>query len=77
MTLPLTPGKAATPERLKLLQSGTHEFSVEGRATFTTPIGKRKVRFAQVGSMAFGQPPSSASAGILTSNPMTSLMVTR
>ncbi len=76
MTLPLTPGKAATPERLKRLQSGTHEFSVEGRATFTTPIGKRKVRFAQEGSMAFGQP-SSASAGTMVSRPTTSLTITR
>jgi hypothetical protein len=63
VTLPLTPKKVATPERLRHFQSGTHDFWVEGRATFTTPIGKRKVRFAQKGSMAFGRPSSSASAG--------------
>lgn len=77
LSLPLTPGKAATPERLRLLQSGTHEFSVEGRATFTTPIGKRKVRFAQEGSMAFGQPPSSASTGALAASWPASLSIPR
>jgi LEA14-like dessication related protein len=75
VTLPLTPGKAATPERLRLLQSGTHKFLVEGRATFTTPIGKRKVRFAQEGSMAFGQPPSSASAGTIGPSSAAKLIV--
>jgi hypothetical protein len=34
--------------------SGVHRFAIEGRATFTTPVGKRKVRFAQSGEMAFG-----------------------
>ena len=65
MTLPLKLAKAATPERLRRFQTGTHEFSVEGRATFTTPIGKRRVRFAQQGSMSFGRPESSAEMGAL------------
>jgi hypothetical protein len=69
VTLPLTPRQAATPEQLRRFQSGTHDFSVEGRATFTTPIGKRKVRFAQKGSMAFGRPASSASAGRFAATP--------
>jgi LEA14-like dessication related protein len=37
------------------LRSGVHTFAVQGRATFRTPIGTRKVRFAQEGSMVFGQ----------------------
>lgn len=68
MTLPLKLAKAATPDRLRRFQSGTHVFSVEGRATFTTPIGKRKVRFAQQGSMAFGKPASSAGIGALAAS---------
>lgn len=62
VALPIVPGRQATPARLQAFASGTHRFTVEGRATFTTPIGKRKVRFAQMGEMTFGQPPSSASA---------------
>jgi LEA14-like dessication related protein len=42
-------------ERLKSLSVGTHMFAVRGRATFHTPIGKRKVRFAQEGAMVFGE----------------------
>jgi LEA14-like dessication related protein len=43
----------ATPEHLRAFGSGTHNFAVRGRATFRTPIGKRKVRFAQEGDMVF------------------------
>jgi LEA14-like dessication related protein len=42
-------------ERLQSLRVGTHMFAVRGRATFHTPIGKRKVRFAQEGAMVFGE----------------------
>jgi LEA14-like dessication related protein len=43
----------ATPEHLRAFGSGTHNFAVRGRATFRTPIGTRKVRFAQEGNMVF------------------------
>ena len=62
LALPLVPNRSATTARLQAFNSGIHRFSIEGRATFTTPIGKRKVRFAQTGELAFGQPPSPASA---------------
>jgi LEA14-like dessication related protein len=54
VALPLSLAKQATPKRLQLLRSGTHRFAVRGRATFRTPIGTRKVRFAQEGSLLFG-----------------------
>jgi LEA14-like dessication related protein len=54
VALPLLLAKQATPERLQSLRSGTHRFAVRGRATFRTPIGTRKVRFAQEGSLLFG-----------------------
>lgn len=47
--------KRTTRERLQALGSGTHVFAVKGRATFRTPIGLRKVKFAQEGAMVFGQ----------------------
>lgn len=47
-----------TPEHLAALGSGTHTFAVRGRATFRTPFGTRKVRFAQQGAMMFGERPS-------------------
>ena len=43
------PDRDATPARLQAFGSGIHRFAIEGRATFTTPVGKRKVRFAQDG----------------------------
>jgi LEA14-like dessication related protein len=43
----------ATPQHLQVFGSGTHNFAVRGRATFRTPIGRRKVRFAQEGDMVF------------------------
>jgi LEA14-like dessication related protein len=53
VALALSLEKHATAERLAALGSGTHNFAVRGRATFRTPIGKRKVRFAQEGDMVF------------------------
>jgi hypothetical protein len=52
LALPLQ--ERTTPEHLKEFRSGTHTFAVRGRATFHTPIGTRKVRFAQEGAMVFG-----------------------
>jgi LEA14-like dessication related protein len=54
VALPLVPNRATTPARLQAFVSGIHRFSIQGRATFATPVGKRKVRFAQTGEMAFG-----------------------
>lgn len=54
VALPLSLARQATPEHLRSLGSGTHTFAVRGRATFRTPIGTRKVRFAQEGSLIFG-----------------------
>jgi LEA14-like dessication related protein len=64
MAFPLVRTSGATPERLQTLATGTHRFSVAGRATFTTPFGKRTVRFAQEGEMAFEPPASPASAPV-------------
>ena len=59
VALPLIPDRSATRARLQALNSGVHRFAIEGQATFTTPVGKRKVRFAQTGELAFGPPPLS------------------
>src|SRR6185437_14392279 len=56
VALPLVPDRSTTPATLQTFHSGVHRFAMEGRATFVTPIGKRKVRFAQVGELAFGGP---------------------
>jgi hypothetical protein len=56
VALPLVPNRATTPARLQAFGSGIHRFAIEGRATFKTPVGKRKVRFAQTGELAFGPP---------------------
>ena len=61
VALPLALARRATPEHLRALGSGTHTFAVRGRATFQTPIGTRKVRFAQEGSMIFGVRPGGSS----------------
>jgi len=53
--------KRATPSHLRTLDTGSHRFAVSGRATFRTPIGMRRVRFAEEGEMIFGRRPSSAS----------------
>lgn len=55
LALPLALEKRATPTHLRTLDTGSHRFSVSGRATFETPIGTRKVRFAEEGEMIFGQ----------------------
>jgi LEA14-like dessication related protein len=47
--------KHATPERLAAMGSGTHTFSVRGRATFRTPFGVRKVKFDQQGPLRFSR----------------------
>jgi LEA14-like dessication related protein len=62
VALPIQTDRATTPARLEAFQSGVHRFAIEGRATFATPMGKRKVRFAQQGELAFGPPPWPASA---------------
>ena len=56
LTVPLE--QHATPEDLRAFRSGTHNFAVRGRATFRTPIGTRKVRFAQEGAMVFEHAPT-------------------
>lgn len=53
VALALALEKQATLEQLQAFGSGTHNFAVRGRATFRTPIGMRKVRFAQEGDMVF------------------------
>ncbi|HEX3233549.1 MAG TPA: LEA type 2 family protein [Gemmatimonadales bacterium] len=52
------------PAQLRILGIGTHAFAVHGRTTFTTPFGKRKIRFAQEGKMTFGQTASRASGPV-------------
>ena len=61
VALPLALEKRATPSHLRTLDTGSHRFAVSGRATFRTPIGMRRVRFAEEGEMIFGRRPSSAS----------------
>jgi hypothetical protein len=58
VALPLVPSHVRTPARQRAFDAGTHQFTIEGRATFATPIGERKVRFLQTGEMAFGTPES-------------------
>ena len=53
VALPLALEEDATSAHLQAFGSGTHNFAVRGRATFRTPIGMRKVRFAQEGDMVF------------------------
>jgi len=64
VAVPLEPDQGTTPARLKALSSGMHRFAVEGEATFATPIGSRRVRFAEEGDLVFGQPPLPASAPV-------------
>jgi hypothetical protein len=54
LTLPLAVPRGAVRQRIRTLASGTHRFAVEGQATFSTPFGPRKVRFAHQGDLAFG-----------------------
>ena len=56
VALPLALEKGATPSHLRtFVDTGSHRFAVNGRATFQTPIGTRRVRFAEEGDMIFGQ----------------------
>jgi LEA14-like dessication related protein len=57
----LDPSSGVGRDRLRTLGEGKHRFAVDGRTTFTTPFGKRKVRFSQEGEMIFGLPASPAS----------------
>ena len=61
VALPLVPSHVTTPARQRAFGSGTHQFTIEGRATFATPIGERKVQFLQTGEMAFEAPELPAS----------------
>jgi hypothetical protein len=54
LALPLTVPTGPTRARIRTLSSGIHRFAVEGRATFETPFGRRTVRFAHAGDLAFG-----------------------
>lgn len=54
LVLPLTVPAGAVRERIRRMGSGTHRFAVEGRAIFSTPFGRRNVRFAHAGDLAFG-----------------------
>src|SRR5262245_4932036 len=53
LALPFTPTSKAA-EKLARYTKGTHKFLVEGRATFETPFGKRTLRVAHGGEIAFG-----------------------
>ncbi len=52
--LPLTVPKGHDAGAHPGAGSGKHRFAVEGRATFSTPFGRRNVRFAHAGDLAFG-----------------------
>jgi hypothetical protein len=45
-------------DRLEASRSVSHFVAVQGRAIFRTPIGIRKVRFAQSGAMIFSERPT-------------------
>jgi LEA14-like dessication related protein len=62
MALPLVLAEGVPVGRLTGLTSGTHRFTVTGRAEITTPFGRRKIRFAQEGDLKFGPASSQASA---------------
>ena len=62
VALPLVLDAGTSDARILSFGRGRHRFLIEGRATFVTPFGHRKVRFAQAGELAFGSPASSASA---------------
>jgi LEA14-like dessication related protein len=53
--LPLTVPTGPIRERIRSLGSGTHRFAVVGRAIFSTPFGRRNVRFAHAGDLTFGR----------------------
>jgi len=62
VALPLALDAGTSDARILSFGYGRHRFLIEGRATFVTPFGRRNVRFAQAGELAFGSPASSASA---------------
>jgi LEA14-like dessication related protein len=53
LALPLTVPRGPARQRIRTLSAGIHRFAVQGRATFSTPFGPRKVRFAHEGDLAF------------------------
>jgi LEA14-like dessication related protein len=53
LALPLTVPKGTARQRIRTLSASNHRFAVQGRATFSTPFGPRKVRFAHEGDLAF------------------------
>lgn len=61
VAMPLKLEKRTTRQQLEAFGSGTHLFAVRGKARFRTPIGVREVRFAEEGSMVFGQRSSGSS----------------
>jgi LEA14-like dessication related protein len=65
VAVPLVIDRGTSASQLQAFNTGLHRFSVQGRATFKTPVGKRKVQFVQVGEMTFGAQasPPSAPAG--------------
>ena len=66
VALPLVVAAELPAGRLTTLRAGTHRFTVLGRADFTTPIGKRKVRFAQEGDLSFAPAPAPTPAPVRT-----------
>jgi hypothetical protein len=66
VALPLMLTARMPAGRLTAFRSGTHRFLVMGRAEFTTPIGKRKVRFAQEGDLKFGPASAPTAAARIT-----------
>jgi hypothetical protein len=61
LAVALDPASDIGPAQLRTLVTGMHRFVLDGRTTFMTPFGARKVRFAQEGELTFGQPASPAS----------------
>jgi hypothetical protein len=57
----LLPMPVSSQPQGRVPRAGVHSFAVQGRAVFGTPIGRRKVRFAQEGSLVLTErPPGSA-----------------
>jgi hypothetical protein len=47
----MLPMPVSSQSRGRVARAGVHSFAVKGRAVFSTPIGRRNVRFAQEGSL--------------------------
>jgi hypothetical protein len=56
----MLPMSVSSQSQGRVPRDGVHSFAVQGRAVFRTPIGRRKVRFAQEGSVVFTERPPSA-----------------